>query len=126
MIDQIKSNLTNSYLMFVFEFADPQTVNKEQINETLGVPIRELFQSQKQADRSKKVLGKIGFGRAVVCYFNSFNNSAGIDFKTLDQELTRHRKIFLRHLGKDKVNYLSLMISIANVCEPQRRGLLSA
>ena len=92
MIEQIKSNLTNNFLMFVFEFADPQTVNKEQINEALGVPIRELFQSQKQADRSKKILGRKGFGCAVVCYFNSFNNSSGIDFKSLSKSFARIRK----------------------------------
>lgn len=125
MIDKIKSNLTNSYLMFVFEFADPSTVNEQELSAFIGCPVIEIFKSQRAADRSKKVLGKASFGKALVCYFGQFQSSDGVDFRRLGHELTKNRKVFLRHLGKDKVNYLSLLIKINESIEPQRRGLLA-
>jgi hypothetical protein len=126
MIDKIKSNLTNHYLMFVFDFADPTSVNAKEIAEFIGCPIVEMFKSQRTADKSKKVLGRAGFGKALVCYFNEFQGRDGVDFKRLEQELTENRKVFLRHLGKDKVNYLTLLISVNESIEPKRRGLLAS
>jgi hypothetical protein len=125
MIDKIKSNLTSHYLMFVFDFADPSTVNAKELSAFIGCPIVEMFKSQRTADRSKKTLGRSGFGKALVCYFNSFSTHDGIDFKRLERELTENKKVFLRHLGKDKVNYLTLLISVAEAIEPKRRGLLA-
>lgn len=126
MIDQIKSNLTNQYLMFIFEFADPSSVNKEELALFIGCPIIEIFKSQKMADKSKKLLGKTGFGKALVCYFNQFQSQDGIDFKKLEKEITQNRKVFLRHLGKDKVNFLTLLIKISDTLEPKRKGLLAS
>lgn len=126
MIDKIKSNLTNSYLMFIFDFADPSNVNKEEISEFIGCPIIEIFQSQKMADKSKKLLGKNGFGKALVCYFNLFQSQDGVNFRKLDAEMTKHKKVFLRHLGKDKVSFLNLMIKISESIEPKKRGLLAS
>lgn len=126
MIDKIKSNLTNSYLMFIFDFADPSSVSSQELCEFLECPIIEIFKSQRAADKSKKKLGKAGFSKALVCYFNQFQTLDGVDFKSLEGELTQNRKVFLRHLGKDKVNYLNLLIKISESIEPQKRGLLSA
>lgn len=124
MIDKVKSSLTNSYLMFIFDFADPMSVNKNELSESIGFDPLELFNSQKQADRAKKVLGKMGFSKALVCYFGRFQSQEGIDFKALEKELNKHRKVFIRHLGKDKINYLNLLIQISNSCEQRRKGLL--
>lgn len=126
MIDQIKSNLTNCYLMFVFDFADPSSVNSKELCDFMGCPVMEIFKSQRQADKSKKLLGKAGFGKALVCYFNEFQSHDGVNFKALERELNANRKVFLRHLGKDKVNFLNLLIKINEAIEPQKRGLLSA
>lgn len=126
MIEQIKSNLTNHYLMFVFEFAAPESVNKDELTMELGCPVIDIFKSQRKADLSKKSLGRQKFGKVLMLYFDQFQSHDGIDFKRLEQELTQNRKVFLRHLGKDKVNYLSLLIKIADTLEPKRRGLLSA
>jgi hypothetical protein len=125
MTEQIKANLTNCYLMFIFEFADPANVDKAQVQSAIDCPVIDIFKSQRQADLSKKILGKVGFGKAVMLYFDQFQSHDGIDFDSLEKELTQHRKVFLRHLGKDKVNYLNLLIKINGSIEPKRRGLLA-
>lgn len=124
MNDKIKSNLTNHYLMFVFDFGDPQSINKDNVLEEIKCPLIEIFKTQKQADKVKKILGKSGFNRVLYCYFDQFQNSRGIDFRTLGEELTENRKVFLRHLGKDKCSLLTLMIKISESFE--KKGLLAA
>lgn len=124
MTDKIKSNLTNSYLMFVFDFGDPAHCDKAALAQAIGCPIIEVFKSQRTADKAKKVLGKRGFGEMLVCYFSAFQSQDGVKFKELERELITNRKVFLRHLGKDKVNYLNLMISVSGSIEPAKRGLL--
>jgi hypothetical protein len=124
MIDKIKSNLTNSYLMFVFDFGDPAECDKGALAQKIGCPIIEVFKSQRTADKAKKVLGKKGFGEMLVVYFSAFQSQDGVKFAELEREIKAHRKVFLRHLGKDKVNYLNLMISVSGSLETQKRGLL--
>lgn len=124
MIEKIKSTLTSSYLLFVFDFAEPTSVDKGELSKSLGFEADEIFKCQKNADKAKKVLGKDGFSKALVCYFNQFQSKDGVDFKSLDSDLHRHRKVITRHLGKDKVNYLNLLVSIANASDTKRRGLL--
>ncbi len=124
MIDKIKSNLTNYYLMFVFDFGEPSECDKAELTKAIGFPIAEVFRSQRQADKAKKILGKNGFGQMLVIYFSQFQSQDGVNFKKLEGELKQNRKIFLRHLGKDKVNYLNLMISISGSFEERKRGLL--
>ena len=124
MIDKIKSNLTNSYLMFIFDFADSSQVNKDELLKRIECPLLEIFKTQKNADKTKKVLGKNGFGKALFVYFNEFQSQDGIDFNRLEKEIAQNRKVFLRHLGKDKVNYLTLLISIDNSLEKPKKGLL--
>lgn len=126
MSDKLKASLTNSYLMFIFDFADPSTVDKDEVLKCIECPVIDIFKSQKQADKAKKMLGKQGFGKALVLYFGQFQSHDGVDFKRLESELSTNRKVFQRHLGKDKVNYLGLMISVSNAVEPKKRGLLSA
>jgi hypothetical protein len=110
--------------MFIFDFGDLSSANKEKISEAMGCPICDVFKTQRQADKAKKILGKSGFGKMLTLYFNQFQGKDGVDFKKLDAEISKNKKVFLRHLGKDKVNYLSLMISIAQSIESKKRGLL--
>lgn len=124
MIDKIKSNLTNSYMMFVFEFADPSTIDKSEIQAFIKCPLVDAFSSQRTADSAKKNLGKLGFSKLLSVYFGEFQTSDGIDFRRLGLELTKNKKVLLRHLGKDKVNFLNLLVSIAKSLESERKGLL--
>ena len=121
MIERIKSSITNSYLNFLFDYADPSSVNKEAIVKALGFPIDDLFSSQKRSDHAKR-LGKETFNKAVSIYFARFQNSDGVDFKRLKKEITRDKKTMLRHLGKDKLNFLALIISILET-EPEVKKL---
>jgi len=124
MIDKIKSNLTNHYLMFIFDFGDPASVKQDELAKELGCAVADVFKTQRQADKAKKVLGKSGFEKMLVVYFNQFQSRDGINFKKLESELKQNRKVLLRHLGKDKVNYLNLMISVSGSLEGKKRGLL--
>lgn len=126
MNDKVKATLTSSYLHMLFEFADPASIKKEELSDKLTQPIERLFDNQRNADKAKKVLGKLGFSRVVFCYFDQFQTQDGIDFKKLEQALQKNHKVILRHLGKDKLNYLKLLSSIAQTLEPKTKGLLGA
>ena len=124
MSDKIKANLTNHYLMFVFDFGDPEAINKEELASAIGCPIDQVFKSQRQADKAKKILGKSGFSKMLYIYFDQFQSQDGINFKNLESAIRDNKKVFLRHLGKDKVNYLGLMISIYGSLNETKKGLL--
>jgi hypothetical protein len=117
--DKIKSILSNSYVMFIMDFADPTQIKLE-----YQYPIEELFNSQKTADRAKKQLGKDGFNKAVALYFSKLQNSAGVDSAALEENLRRSKKVFVRHLGKDKVQLLELIVMLSKSLEERGRGLL--
>ncbi len=124
--DKIKSNVTTSYMLFVFDFADPSSVNKESLEKQIECPIADVFNSQKKTDHAKKVLGKENFNKLLASYFSQFQTQDGFDYKTLGEELTRNRKVFLRHLGKDRCSILSLMTKVMEAIGEPKRGLLSA
>jgi hypothetical protein len=112
--------------MLVFDFADPDGLNKTEIEECARCPIVELFDKQRSADRAKKWL-KQDFEKALAVYFCQFQTHSGFDFKKLKAKLDSSEKVFLRHLGKDKVLYLRLLISFAEALAepaPKPRGLL--
>lgn len=125
MIEKIKSSITSSFLNFLFDYADPSLVNKDAISKALGFPIEELFSTQKRADQAK-TLGRETFNKSVSAYFSRFQNSDGVDHKKLGQEIVKNKKILIRHLGKDKLIYLQLIVSVLGA-EPEmqkKRGLL--
>lgn len=109
--------------MFIFDFGDPGEVDKSKIEEQIKCPLTEIFNSQKTIDRAKKMLGKQGFNELLAVYFSQFQSQDGFKFKILGEELDKNKKVFLRHLGKDKMNYLSLIISTRKAIET-KKGLL--
>jgi hypothetical protein len=124
MTDKIKSTLTTSYLMFVFDFGDPTEIGKSAIETKITFPISEVFKSQKRADSAREKLGKEGFNKMLSLYFAKYQTQDGFDYVSLGEELTKHKKVFLRFLGKDKVAMLTLMINtMASLKEP-KKGLL--
>lgn len=124
MNDKAKSTLTTAYLMFTFEFADPSTVNVEALKDKVG-PL-DVFQSQRSADKAKQVLGKKDFAKLLSLYFAKFQTSDGFDYTRLEQELMTHKQIFERHLGRDRMRFLNLLISTMKSLESDKpkRGLL--
>lgn len=119
--DQIKTHLTTAYMMFVFEFHDPSSVD-------LGpVTVESLFDTQKTADKAKRQHGRDGFRKLLSLYFNQYQKSHGLDIEALDQTLTRNKKVFYRHIGRDKFTFLCLIVTLLKAIEepkPKRRGLL--
>lgn len=128
MSEQLKSHLTNEYLMFILEYADPSQLDKANIEEQIKGPIAELFKYQRSADRARRML-KDGFGKAVALYLSQFNAPV-FDAARLSDELSRYKKTFVRHLGKERVAHLSFILKLAKLVEtekqaaPVKRGLL--
>lgn len=124
MIDEIRANISTSYTLLIFDFADLEGVNKVKLEAQLKHPLVELFDKQKNADRAKKNL-KADFRKLVALYFNEYQNATGFDFSRLQKKLDENESVFIRHLGKDKVRYVRLLISQAKIIqEKQPRGLL--
>lgn len=124
MSDRINSLANNAYLMFVFDFADPSAIDKEKILPDLLA--KGLFDSQKTADKVKRHL-KNDFNQALSLYFNQFNKGGRVDVDALDSSIVRGKKTMLRHLGKEKLNYLSLIVSLLRETDKSypKKGLLS-
>lgn len=120
-MDKIKSQLTTAFMMFVFDFADPS-----QVKTTPPCKIQDLFNSQKNADKAKRVLGKGDFDKVLSLYFNQYQSKGGIDHDALSDSLAKNKKVMLRHIGRDKVNFLVLVACLLkNLDQPApKRGLL--
>lgn len=124
MIDQLRAHLSTSYTLLIFDFADLEGVNKTELEGQIKHPLVELFDKQKNADRAKKNL-KDDFRKLVALYFNEYQNATGFNFSGLQKKLEENESVFVRHLGKDKVRLIRLLISLAKlVQEKQPRGLL--
>ncbi len=122
----IKSNLTNAYMMFVMDLADLSVCDQKQIEKDIKGKVSELFDTQPNGDRAKRYL-KAQFGRVLALYFNAFNGSDGLNYVRLSHEMTKNRKHMLRHLGKDKFSYLTLITQLmASVDDKSKKGLLFA
>ena len=124
MTDKIKSNITTSYMLFVFDFSDPSSVERENIEAEIKFPVYEVFDSQKKADSARERLGKDGFNKMLSLYFAGFTTNDGFDYDRLGNEVLKHKKTFLRFLGKDKLNYLTLLINTMTALKEPKRGLL--
>ena len=111
MTEKIKSSLISSYMTWLLDWGDTSSINKEAIVKDLGFPLDELFLTQKNADYVKR-LGRDVFSKAVALYFSRFQNSDGIDYVKLNKDILMHKKILLRHLGKDSVRFLTLICQI--------------
>lgn len=122
----IKSNLTNAYMMFLMDLADLSICDQKQIEKEMKGKIQDLFDCQSNGDRAKRLL-KDQFGKALAIYFSSFTGSDGLNHARLEREITRNRKHMLRHLGKDKLNYLTLITGLMSASgEKPKQGLLFA
>lgn len=126
MNDKIKTHLTTAYMMFVFDFADPSQLDQAKILNSLTVPLNELFHTQKASDKAKKLWGRDGFRKVLCLYFNRFQTPQGLNIEALEQSLVDNKKVLLRHLGKDKVTFLGLIVTLMKASEQPsiKRGLL--
>ena len=123
MIDQLRALNNTAYITLVFGFADLEGVNRLKIETQLKLPLSELFDRQKNADRAKRTL-KGDFNKAVALYFHDFLSPTGFSAERLSQKLDASGPVFERHLGQDKVKYLRHLISTQRIIQEKPKGLL--
>lgn len=126
MNEQIKTQITTSYMMFVFEFADPSSIDEEKLTDDIRCNLNEIFSSQKNADRAKRILGKDNFSKLLSVYFNKFQSGGDLNFIGLEDAIAKNKKVMMRHLGRDKVTFLNLIVTLMKALElePNKKGLL--
>ncbi len=113
-------------MMFVMDLADPSTCDRAKLEEEIKGKISEMFDTQPNGDRAKRYL-KDRFNKALSLYFNSFCTSDGLNYARLDREISKNRKHLLRHLGKDRLTYLTLITQLMSVVDGKsKKGLLFA
>jgi hypothetical protein len=125
VIDKLRSLLSTQYTIFIFTLADLEGANKAEIERKIQIAISDVFDRQKPADRAKRVL-KADFQKLLALYFNQYQTSSGFAHERLAKKLDECEKVFLRHLGKDKLNYLRFLISVARIIHDKPKGLLAA
>ena len=124
MIDELKSNITNSFLTFVHDFADPSTIDKSQLEKKAEMKIGVILQKQANADIAKKRLGS-DFNKAMALYFDRFLTSDGVDAYALNSELVKYAKVYKLHVRKENFRYLKLISSLGLVLDSKPKGLLA-
>lgn len=126
MTDEIKSNITNAFLVLVQEYGDPSSLNRKELEQKAECNVDKLFHRQRTADWAKKKLGEKSFNHAVALYLDKFVLKSGIDAQSLKKELEQFDKVLKYHLGKDKVRYLNLLSKISVLLTKNEKGLLAS
>ncbi len=120
MNEKIKDDLDKHFDKFI-EGLGPQD---KDLVEKLKVDLKDLFDSQKNADRARRDLGK-DFNKIMSAYFSQFKTKTGVDYASLYNKVLDKEKVFLRHLGTDKLQYLKLILALKTTLEIKKRGLLA-
>lgn len=116
----LKDILSSHFDIFIADFADPATVQVE----VKG--LSSILDTQKKADQAKKEFDKNGFKQILALYFDNFKADNSVDYIKLEKCITSNEKVLLRHLSKDKVMYIRLIVDLHKALEakPRKRGLL--
>jgi hypothetical protein len=122
MTNPIKSVITTCYSNFISDFSDPLKVDKDALEKDIGCAVKDAFKSQNTADKARTVLGKDRFKDLISLYLNNFYMNDGIDLSGLSNVV--ESKVMVRHLGKDKLNVLNLIIKLSRLTEEKKAGLL--
>lgn len=119
--NNIKHVLAKSYEEFL-NGIEPKP-DAEAVRAKYKGPILDIFITQRATDKAKAQLGK-DFSKAMRMYFDSFLVDGDFASKRLKTSMQPYEKNFLRHLGKDRLAFIKLLIEVADNCEEKRRGLL--
>ncbi len=115
------SDLTSAYKDFCALFPKGDGYKSESV----AVHLTDLFASQRVLDKAKKELGKEGFNSLLHSYFSQYIKNDKLETKALSAKVAASEPIFHRHLGKDKLFCLKLIIKLSEPKLP-RQGLLVA
>ncbi len=118
------TKLNTSYMLFVFEFSDPSKIDHEKLTKDLTFPLAYLFKKQKHLSDARKVLGKEDYKRLFAVYFNQFKDISPQLAKDFHQEIEEHKQVFLRGIGKDRLETLTKLVSKMSQTSEKRKGLL--
>lgn len=127
MNDKIKSQLTTAYMMFIFDFHNPLDVNQSALEERMPCKINEVFSSQRNSDRSKRKL-QDDFPKALSLYFKQYQTIDGVNVIALNEAMDVNNRTMQRHLGKDKMVHLRLIVNLIRALDEKprlKKGLLS-
>ncbi len=108
-----KDTIAKSYAHFVRSFGASELV-----------VAKDLFDSQANINKARKVLGKAGLKSAPGAYFNQFLTPKGLDHKALGLAIQKNRKVMARHLGPEAMLYLDLVTQLIKDMEQPKLGLL--
>lgn len=124
-MQKIKTDLTQAFYSFMMDYASPASIAKNVVEDKIECPIIECFDTQKRADHAKQVYGKKGMSLVIALYLNQYrNDKGGIESERLANDLTRNHKTLVRHLGKDRLEHLSLIVNLLKTFEEPKKGLL--
>lgn len=97
--------------------------SKPEALSNLKFRINDLFETQKNADQARRILGK-EFKNAVGLYFKTFIQDDKLDCHGLEKAIAKHDKVLKRHLKPADLIYLKLIIDLMKEHSAPRRGLL--
>lgn len=120
-MNNINHVLTKAYEEFLFRVAP--YVDREMVQEKSPCHVADFFKSQAMTDTFKVALKK-DWHQAMRLYFEGFLVKDTVDWKRLKYGITPVEKNVLRYLGKDRLAYLKLLISVAEETRDKRGGLL--
>lgn len=142
MNDKIQSQITTYFMHFVEAYAPLDRIDRSKAEWAIGMPISEMFtklqanlakgNARKNFPGTKK--GDIrGYDQAISIYFRNFLTGDTIDFAALKRALEKNHDNFILHIGKHRLHYLQLLVSLNDSLIEQEqsriqspRGLLFA
>ena len=122
MIDMLRSLVVTEFL-FLCAKAPESEKERDELKAKLSFPFEKLFDSEGYTNKAKNLLKK-DFEKALSIYFEKYQTKDGFDFARLREALEEHERNFLRHLGKDKVQFLRLLIRLCELTKEKPKGLL--
>lgn len=114
-------------MMFIFDFHDPLDANHKSLEEKMLCKIAEMFSSQKNSDRAKRKLAD-DFPKALSLYFKQYQTIDGVNVIALNEAMDVNNRTMQRHLGKDKMVHLRLIVNLMRALDEKprlKKGLLS-
>jgi hypothetical protein len=128
MTDKAQSILTAGMAMLPYKFFDLEDAlrTKSELESRFEIEVPALFHSQRKLDKIKNS-GRRNFHALCALYFSSFNGPRGFDLSRLENDLLKHKSVMERHLGKEFLFTLDLLVKVQKEIEPKQaapRGLL--
>ncbi len=128
MRQKIKESIKSAYKEFIDGFA--KSANKKDIEDKLGHPVSEIFDSQKKFEGAVRFLKSpnskdSGMNKALRIYFLAYDPLVKEDRQALD--LLLEKVMVRRKLGNQAVNCLKLILALAEGIEQDKpvKGLLA-